>query len=226
MFGYRTRLIKAYARASRAEQMRQLLAATDAHFRQEGRWTEPTLAALASVCLETDLHQESAAYFEELIALHQRTAPNRGIGNGTLSNYYSQLAQVYSALGETKKAVDAASAGVVAWGPRHDQRQDSIRWLRRVLAHAKDLDAYVEHLDQQAAETGQDSPLVRQQIGLVYAERGEHVKAIAQLRIAVELQPRDLLSHQALIASYKAVGDQQAVVEQMLAQLDLDRHNP
>jgi tetratricopeptide (TPR) repeat protein len=222
---YRTRLMVAYYHAKRPEQLRQLLTATDEHFRTAELWNESILAQLAETTLKVQRFSESIAYYEELIALHQRTAPNRGIAGGTLSQYYSLLAQAYSALGKTEQAVDAASAGIVAWGPRHDQRQSAISWLHQVLADAKDLDVYVKLRDQQAEKTGQDSPLIRQQIGTVYSRRGEHDKAIEQYQIALKLQPNDLETHRQLIASYKAVDNQPAVIEQTLALLDLDRHN-
>ena len=222
---YRTRLITAYNRASRPGQMRTLLADTDAHFRKEGRWTESNIAQLANVCLDNGLFKEAVGYYEEVISLHQRTAPNRGIGQGTLSMYYSNQARAYSALGETKKAVDAAAAGVIAWGPRHDQRQNALHWLETVLTEAKDLDEYVKSLDQKAEQTGEDSPLIRKKIGQAYAGRKEHAKAARQLEIALQLEPADVETHQLLIEAYDALDQKEKAIQQTLALLDVDRHN-
>lgn len=222
---YRTRLITAYRRASRLEQMRTLLTNTDVHFRKEGRWTESNISQLALVCLENQLYAEAVKYYGEVIPLHERTAPNQGIGQGALSEYYSNQARAYSGLGNTQEAVEAASAGVVAWGPRHDQRQGALNSLEFVLSEAKDLDEYVKTLDKQAAESEKDSPTIRQAIGKVYARRNEHQKAIAQFRLALELQPANVEAHQQLIASYDALNDSEGAIQQTLALLDVDRHN-
>ncbi len=222
---YRTRLITAYRHASRLEQMRTLLAETDAYFRKEGRWTESNIAQLALVCLENELFAEAVKYYGEVIPLHERTAPNRGIGQGTLSAYYRNQAQAYSGLGKTKEAVDAAAAGVVAWGPRHVERQSSLNRLKEVLSQAKDLDEYVKSLDQQVQESKQDSPMIRQSIGEVYAQRNEHQMAIAQFQIALELQPTNVETHKQLIASYDALNQSEKAIQQTLALLDVDRHN-
>ncbi len=222
---YRTRLITAYGRCDRNQQMRALLAATDQHFRRQGRWTELNIHALANCCLGVRLHAESAKYFDELIPLHQRTQPNRGIGNGTLSHYYGEQSRVYVAMGNTIKAVEAAAAGVIAWGPSYPQRQSSLFWLENALTRSKNLDAYVKHLDKQASQTGQDSPLIRQKVGVAYSKKKQYKKAVEQLQIAIDLQPTDAATHQALIQAYQALQDDDGVVRQTLAQLDVDRHN-
>ncbi len=225
VMGYRTRLITAYKHAARLQQMQALLADTDAHFRKKGRWIEDNIALLAKTCLDNDLFAEAAKYYGEVIPLHERTAPNRGIGQGTLSRYYSDQALAYSGLGQTQKAVDAAAAGVIAWGPSHNQRQSALQRLELVLTSAKDLEDYVKTLDQQVQKTGEDSPLIRKKIGQVYAKRNEHKQAIAQLQIAISLQPTDLETHQLLIASFDALGEKQNAIKQTLALLDVDRHN-
>jgi tetratricopeptide (TPR) repeat protein len=94
-----------------------------------------------------------------------------------------------------------------------------------VLAEAKDLDEYVKTLDQEVQKEGQDSPLIRQKIGVVYAKRNEHPKAISQFQIAIQLDPTDAETQQQLIKSYDALGDQAGAIRQTLALLDVDRHN-
>ena len=85
-----------------------------------------TLRLWLKTCLDNGLFAEAVKYYGEVIPLHQRTAPNRGIGQWTLSNYYSNQARAYSRLGQTKEAVDAAAAGIVAWGPSY--RPKAIRF--------------------------------------------------------------------------------------------------
>jgi tetratricopeptide (TPR) repeat protein len=222
---YRTALLTSYARSSRPEQRDRLLAETDEHFRSGGRWTEPNIALLASTCVEVKLDEAAVKYYGELIPLAQRTRPNRGIGDGTLSSYYSSLSQSHARLGNTIEAVDAASGAIIAWGPRHDQRRAATIRMKLVIKQAADLDRYVEYLDDQLEESGQDSPMIRRMIGEVYARKGKHEAAIAQLQLAAELQPFDQETHAALIRSYDALKDSKSAVAQVLKQLDFDRHN-
>lgn len=222
---YRTLLVKAYRRSGRQQQMRELLADTDAHFRQGGRWTESNIAHLAAVCLEEELYAKASGYYGEVIPLHQRTAPNRGIGGYTLSGYYTSQARAFSGQGKTREAVDAAAAGVIAWGANQSNRQNALHWLGRVIAEAKDLDDYVKYLDKQAAGTGQDSPLIRQYVGLAFAQRNQHLKAVKQFQISIKLQPTDVETRNRLIESYEKLKDREGLVQQTLALLDIDRHN-
>ncbi len=149
------------------------------------------MAALANSCLDNELYEQSAAYYKEVIPLHERTQPNRGIGNGTLSSYYANQARAYAGLGKTAEAVDAACGAIVSWGNNIANRNNAIESLRQVLRQAKDLDAYVAQLDAETAKTGQDKPVVRKALGQVYLQKGQFDKAIAQLNLAADLQPND-----------------------------------
>jgi predicted Zn-dependent protease len=222
---YRTMLLRSYARSSRPEQCDELLAQIDEHFRGGGRWTEANIAQLASMCVEVSLDNAAVKYYGELIPLAQRSRPNRGIGEGAVSEYYRQLSQSHARLGNTREAVDAASGAIIAWGPRHNQRRSAVNQMKSAIQQAKMLDDYVEFLDDQLAESRQDSPLIRRMIGEVYAERGQHEAAIAQLQLAAELQPFDQETHAALVKSYDALKNSKAAADQILKQLDFDRHN-
>ena len=222
---YRTWLMHACFRVGRQEDLLALLEQTDEFFHQEGRWREPAIAALGHSCLENKLFERSVALYEEVINIHQRTQPNRGIGNGTLSSYYWNMAQAYSGLKKTAEAVDAACGAIISWGPRHDQRAQALSSLEQVLRDAVDLDQYVKHLDQQTVETGLDNAIVRKALGKVYFDKGEHAKAIPQLKRAVELQPNDTETHEKLVACYEKQGDQEAVIRQLLESVRLSRRN-
>lgn len=222
---YRMALLVSYARSSRPTQRDAMLAQTDDHFRAGGRWTEYNLKRLAETCVRIQLNQKAVDYYGELIPLAQRSRPNRGIGEGTVSNFYRQLSMAHARLGNTREAVDAASGAIIAWGPRHEQRSSALSQMKSALRQARDLNGYVEFLDDQLASTGQDSPLIRRMIGEVYAEKGQHEAAIAQLKLAEELQPFDRDTHAALVKSYDALEDQKAAAAQILKQLDFDRHN-
>lgn len=222
---YRCRLITAYHHTQRFEQRDELLAAVNEHFRQGGRWIEHNVAQLANCTRLIRLYTQSVDLYGEVIPLHQRTAPNQGIGNETLSRYYRYLADAHSGLGQTKEAVDAAASAIVAWGPRYELRQSAILNLRNILRNADDLDEYVAYLDEQLEKTGKTSPIVRQLIGRVYVDKSQHQKAITQLKLALELQPGDIETHKQLTRAYDSARDAEGAVTSVLARLNVDRHN-
>ena len=222
---YRVWLMHAYFRTQQPAQLLTLLKQTDEHFHKDGRWTETNIAALAASCLENNLFEQSTKYYGEVIPLHQRTQPNRGIGNETLSEYYRQLAQAWAGLKNTPEAVEAACGAIVSWGPRADRRADALNILRDVLRRSPDLDAYVVELDKKIAQTGLDNPLVRKALGQVYLDQGKFDKAIVQLTLAVELQPNDIETHQALLACYDRQGDREGGVQQLLQSVQLSRRD-
>src|SRR5262249_21372454 len=197
-------------------ELRALLKETDAFFHQKDRWTESALAALGHSCLQNELYSESVAYYNELIPLHQRNHPRRGVGDGTLSDYYTNEARAYAGLKQTAEAADAACGAIVSWSPSQTQRQQALAVLREVLHNSPDLDAYVVQLDKMVAENGQDRPIVRKALGQVYLEKTKYAQAIAQLQLAAELQPNDTETHQALIACYDKQGDKERAVRQLL----------
>jgi tetratricopeptide (TPR) repeat protein len=89
--------------------------------------------------------------------------------------------------------------------------------LKSVIRAAPDLDKYVVLLDKQSAESRQENPMLRKTIGLIYRERSEFHKAISQLRSAVEVQPNDAESHEALLACYDHESDPHGAIEELLA---------
>src|SRR5262249_48042220 len=139
---YRVFLMSAYFHTARGADLLALLMKTDAFFHQKERWTEDAMAGLAGGCLDTQLYAQAAAYYNEVIPLHQRTHPRRGIGNGVLSHYYGQLARASAGQGKTAEAVEAACGAVVSWGPTHTNRTQALDALRQVLRDSPDLDAF------------------------------------------------------------------------------------
>jgi len=222
---YRVWLMHAYFRTHRPKELLGLLEQTDEYFHQKGRWTEAAMASLGESCLENELFAQSVKYYKELIPLHERTHQRRGIGSDTLSRYYMNLAQAYCGLQQIAEAVDAACGGIVSWGPRHDRRAAALGVLRDVLRKAPNLDAYVAELDKKTAATKLQNPLVRKALGQVYLDRKQYAQAIAQLKLACELQPNDTETHQALVACYDAQGDKQGAVRQLLESLQLARRD-
>ena len=222
---YRVWLMHAYFRTNRPAELLALLKQTDEYFHEKGRWTESPMASLAQSCLQNHLYEQSAAYYEELIPLHQRTQPRRGIGNGTLSSYYRSMSQAYAGLGNTAKAVDAACGAIVSWGPTHKNRREALEALRQVLRAAADLDGYVAELDKQCEETGLHNPIVRKSLGTVYLEKELYEKALTQLKLACEVQPNDTETHRQLVACYDKQGDKEGAVRQLLASIQLSRRD-
>ncbi|MBI5759842.1 MAG: hypothetical protein HZA46_15090 [Planctomycetales bacterium] len=222
---YRTRLMAGYFHSQRPEQLLDLVKQTDTHFHDGGRWMEGNIAEFAKGCLGCNLLEHSVGYFNEAISLHQRNNPGHGPGDVTLSGLYHELAQAHSNLGQTRQAVEAASGAIICWGPRHDQRAGALAKLNQVLTESKDLAAYVQHLDQESAKTGQDRPILRKALGQVYQLRKEFPQAIAQFQLAVALQPNDKEVHQALIACYDATKNNDLATKQLLKLIDFDRHD-
>jgi Flp pilus assembly protein TadD len=209
---YRVFLMRASFRTARQAELRALLKETNAFFHAKDRWGEDALNRLAHSTLENELYEQSIAYFKELIPLHERTQPNRGIGNGTLSGYYAGLANAYAGLKKTSEAVEAAGGAIVAWGSRRDNRVQALDTLKQVLLRSPDLDGFVAHFDQQK----QDSAIVRKALGRAYRDKKEHAKAIQQLQQAAQLQANDAEVHQLLVASYDDIGEKEGAVQQLL----------
>jgi Flp pilus assembly protein TadD len=223
--GYRTMLMMAYHHTERKEQLMELLAQTDAHFHKEGRWVDSNIADLGIHCNFCGLYEQGVRYMQEAIAQRQRNNGGVTLGDGVLSSWYQSLASGESALHHTKEAVDAASAAIVCWGPSQTQRTEAVNQLRNVLSNARDLDDYVKLLDEEAKKSNQDSVLLRKTIGLIYKDRGMFAKALDQLKLAVDLQPNDKETHQALIAVYDALGKKDEGTRELLRQIDFDRHD-
>lgn len=223
---YRTKLMAAYYHLKQQAALLATLKAADTYFHEKDRWTEGPMAQLAGACLECELYAQSVAYFDEAIPLHERTAPRRGIGDGTLSGYYAQKARAYAGLKKTPEAIEAASAAVIAWGPTSNNRAQALQALRDVMARADDLRAYVGHLDTQETESGQGSPLLRKELGRVFKDRGEFPLAVQQLRASLELQPNDPETHQMLVECFDKTHDADGAIRQLLASAELSRRNP
>ena len=86
--------------------------------------------------------------------------PRRGIGNGTLSNYYAHAARAYAGLGKTKEAVDLLFS--IADNARKAKTPDGKPQPKS--AAARDAEQKLEKLDaaryaQLPPEAASDLPL-------------------------------------------------------------------
>ena len=191
--------------------------AAERALRAAGAWKERAIAELAEGCLQTALWAEAVRLFEDAIALHVRTAPRRGVGGGTLSMYYRQLATTRARLGQTSEAVDAAAGAIVSWGNDREQRQQDLDVLRAVLAASEDLAGYVDSLDREVERTGLENAIVRKALGRVYLDQGDAGRAAQQLERAIEVQPNDAESHGLLVEALDRAERIQAAVDAQLA---------
>ena len=202
----------AYFRTARQAELLTLLEETDEFFHAKDRWGEQPLSRLAHSTLQNELFEQAVAYHKELIPLHERTQPNRGIGDGVLAGYYSGLANAYAGLKKTREAVEAAGGAIVAWGNRREQRAAALATLKQVLLRSPDLDAFVAQFDQDK----QDSAVIRKALGQAYLEKKDHAKAIGQLEQAAALQPNDAEIFALLLASYDQAGDKAGAMRALL----------
>jgi predicted Zn-dependent protease len=223
--GYRTLLMTAQFRAGRLDDLGSTLAAADKYYHEGGRWRAGTIAELASACVTTHLHANAVKYYDELIPLHKRSAGGQVENDGTLSNYYLQLAEAHISLGNSIGAVEAASGSIVAWGRDQRSRQNALGSLVNVLRRVKDLEAYVAHLDKQVAESGLENPILRKAVGTVYLEKNLFKEALHHLTLAVEVQPNDRETHDALVQAYDRLGDKAGALARVLAAIDLSRRD-
>jgi tetratricopeptide (TPR) repeat protein len=198
---YRVMLMHGHFGNDNPEAVVRSLDAAVAWYREHDAWTEAPIAALAEACLETRLMEQSIGLFDEAIALHVKSAPNRGVGDGVLAPYYRKLAGAHAGLGNTDKAVDAAAGAIVSWGRSTHQRGQELAQLEQVLFDSRDLDAYVTRFDRECAENGLENPSVRKALGKVYARKKAFPKAAAQLRLALLAQPNDMETHQMLVTA-------------------------
>ena len=220
---YRTHLMRAWHRTGNSLKLQETLQAAEEHFRGKQLWNEPVIAGLGAMAEMTGLFEKAVVLYQEAIPLH-RKAPrhqgnqgNQGVGDGTLSAYYGNLARAFAGLGRTKEAVDAAAGAIVSWGRRQDQRAAALGSLLEILRGAKDLDAYAEALEKECRELKVENPTVRKALGQVYVERKEWAKARRQLEAAVEGGPTDPETSRALIGAYEGSGDRVGAAARLLA---------
>ena len=222
---YRCLLMTAYFRSGRPEQLRDLVAQTDAHFHEGGRWTEGNVAEFGRTCGGCGLAEKAVGYLGEAISLRQRSEGRQTINDGELSSLYQALADAHTALHHTKAAVDAASAALVCWAPQQQQRRDAMTKLKQVLEAANDLPDYVEQLDTETAKTGQDSPILRKAIGQAFQSHQKYSQAAKQFELAIQLQPTDREAYDGLIACDDALGNRADGTRQMERLIELEQHD-
>ncbi len=221
---YRGMLMRGHYHAGDPEACARALHQAEAWLREEGHWREEAIAILADACLDTALLEDCVRLYDEAIALHVRTAPRRGVGDGVLCAYYRQQSQAYAGLDRTRETVDAAAGAVVSWGHHIDQRRAELQNLRGVLERSRDLAAFVAGLDAETEATGLENPILRKALGHVFLEREQHAAAVAQLRLALQARPNDLETHELLMRAYDAWKRPDLAVEALLERSHVAGH--
>ena len=218
-------LMHALSMTDRQDECRLVVQHVEASVRETSRGRlgalERPLAGLAEASWMSRLFDVAARLYAEVIALHKQVEPQRGSGDGVLSNYCANLAESLAALGRTAEAIDAACEAVVSWGPSQRERLATMATLQQVLRKTTDLPGYIAQLDRETQQAGQDKPIVRIALGVVLSERREWAAAIEQFKKAALLQPNDSDVWEKLTRCYDATGNKQAAVDALLNQLEL-----
>ncbi len=222
---FRTMLMVAAFHTGDKKLLTKTLEEADKYFHEGERWNEGVMASLGYACLQTKLYEKCVEYYKEAIALHTKTAPNRGVGDGTLSSYYENTAGAYSGLGKTDEAVDAAAGAIVSWGMRYDRRSDKLWILENVLRNAQDLDGYALRLDAEVKKTGLENPIIRKALGKAYFNKNDFDRAALHLRIAVETQPNDVETHRLLVNTYDRLHRPNDATAQLMESAKLSGHD-
>ena len=218
---YHLRLARALFYLEKPAEMKRALARANDQVDLNGR-SEGEVSELARLALEVKQLDDAIAWWGEAIRKHEFTRPDRGIGQGTVSEYYRQISEAHAELGQTEEAVHAASAAIVAWGPKKDQRTQAIHQLRNVIAKSENLEAFAKHLDEEVAESGLENPIVRKELGRVYLESKKlPAKAVEQFRLALEAQPDDGETHRLLVQALDKTGDEDAARDQLIESIRL-----
>jgi tetratricopeptide (TPR) repeat protein len=236
---FRLQLMHAYFRTQQPEALRTLLTETDKYFHGGDRWNEDVAGQLANSCLENQLLEQAVDYLKEAIARREELLGGRTTRDQKLAQYYVDRAYAYAGLKNTPAAVDDAASALVVWGAAGDgiyRRNARTDWrhsgyvhpldvLKEVLSDSPNLDDYVAELDRQVAASGQDRPAVRKALGEAYAEKKAWDKAIAQLKLAVELAPNDGAIHAKLVEAYRETGDKKAETAALFASVELAKRD-
>jgi hypothetical protein len=186
-----------------------------------GQWSEWVAAMFADHALQGELYEAADELYVEAIVIYRRNHPQQAYGDSTLAQYYRNQAVVRSRLGRTIAAVESASSAIVAWGSDRDGRIDSLGTLRQVLSEAKDLPAFIRHMEEEAASTGLENPLVRRMVAETLLQRGDCKGALVHLELLVGMDPDPVALHGTRVQAFDCLNQKEdaraALAEQILA---------
>ena len=180
---YRRLLMYSYFRTNRRDDLLGLLKQCDDYFHQKDRWGEGLRCPCSpGACLQDQLFEQSVKYYKELIPLHERTAANRGIGDGILSGYYGGQAQALAGLKRMPEAVEAACGAIISWGANVKNRAHAWRpcgtSCEAARANSTPSSPNSTFRPPRPAKTTLTSI---KPLGQVYMQRGQYGNAVVQL---------------------------------------------
>ncbi|MFO0933564.1 MAG: VIT domain-containing protein [Planctomycetota bacterium] len=209
----------------RAADVRALLEAGVAPAKAEKLWVDDLAAAYGKKALEVGHPDLAVLWTEEALQLRRDAGGSVSGVQPELAAWYGTLARARSARGETDAAVKAATAAVVAWGNDQRQRGEALDALRAVLAAANDLEAWQGRYDAEVAAAGTDAPVLRKALAAVWTDRGRNDLAVAQLRLARDLDPLDGETHGLLVQALDRLGDAKGALDALFASVRLAPRN-
>ncbi|MCA9062144.1 MAG: hypothetical protein KDA96_03775 [Planctomycetaceae bacterium] len=180
-----------------------------------------TLWRVAGTCESCQLWEQAAELYNSGI---QKTGWPAG-ANPALSGAFASLSVYQAHLGQITQAVDSAAAAWTVCGNDPERRQQAEGRLEEALKLARDLSEVVAHLDARASETGEDSSMLRRNLGNALMQAGQHELAEKQLRVALEFQPQDAVTWQNLVACLDAQHQPESAVEALIDELETERRN-
>ena len=155
-------------------------------------WRAEVAATLGSTAIRYMLDERGAVWMEEALRLLRERTGHRGGRSHQMANWYRELAIARARLGDTPRAVKAATAAIASTSARNrGERQAAYDGLVSVFSQSSDLPAYVNVYDKEVEETSIDSALVRQAMADAWMKKKEYENAATQLVLARELDPRD-----------------------------------
>lgn len=186
-----------------------------------GQWSEWMAAMLANHALQGGLLVPAEELYVEAIVIYRRNHPQQASGDSTLAEYYRNQAVVRSRLGRTVAAAKAASSAIVAWGGDRSGRVDALGTLRQVLTEAKDLPAFIRHLEEEATRTGLENPLVRRMVAEILIDRKECKAGLSHLEAVRDVDSDPAALHALCVRGFDCLGQKgearAALAEQILA---------
>lgn len=222
---YHHMLILGYAYSSLPDLADQAYLNAEKIFKEQKSWNESVVASLARACLAAGQVHRAAGLFEEAVGLRVRSSPNRGLGDQALSDYYRQLSDARSQLGQTAAAVDAAAGAIVVWAGSVEERSRALNHLDEVLLKAADFEEFVQSFEEQVQESGLENPILRKAIGKAYMVKLEYKQAIWNFEIAAAVRPEDLETHQFLVQCFDKQEQKQKALQRLLATARVHGHD-
>ncbi len=196
--------VRALGATGHGDQARAAIATAEKRLDDAKALNPQALSQLAGAAVVAKLDDVAAPLYERAIRGRERTNPSGA--DWWIAQWYGEWAKVLAGLGRTDEAVDAASAAIVRWDSRQDQRKQAITDLETVLASIPDLNAWIRSYDAQVAKTGLDAPVLRRALGAVLVRTRDFEGALAQYRAARDLEPNDLGTWQQIVAMLDALG--------------------